>query len=296
MLKKPWLGLLLTGLLSAVFVWGLVRLFVLRYEQGDVYPPYSSLRADPLGAKILATALGELPGVEVRRNFRPLPKLRPRDPVTLVYAGVARHSYWTDDELLAFDDLVVRGSRAVFTFFPCEQPPSDSEERRADGSEQQKKKARAAEEKKGKKEKKTTDKKKDAEGEKPDQEDETSKTLLPFETVARRWGFAFDYLPGGKTRSFDRHAALVEPGGHLEPDISWHSALYFKDLKPQWKVLYMCDTRPVVIERTFGRGSIILAADSFFLSNEALRSERHSRLISQKPKQTNNQPRTTDAP
>jgi hypothetical protein len=44
-------------------------------------------------------------------------------------------------------------------------------------------------------------------------------------------------------------------------------------------VLYLCDTKPVVIERKFGGGSMILAADSFFISNEALRGERHSRLI-----------------
>jgi len=35
----------------------MVRLFSLRYARGDSYPPYSTLRADPAGAKALADAL-----------------------------------------------------------------------------------------------------------------------------------------------------------------------------------------------------------------------------------------------
>ena len=37
---------------------------------------------------------------------------------------------------------------------------------------------------------------------------------------------------------------------------------------------------PVVIERKYGSGSIILVADSFLVSNEALRGERHAQLLS----------------
>ena len=104
--------------------------------------------------------------------------------------------------------------------------------------------------------------------------------LVAFATVAKRWGFKFGYLPEEKGKAYSRHAALVEPGGHLESDISWHSALDFQDLKPQCKVLYMGGTMPVINERPYGKGSIVLVADSFLLSNEALRSERQSRLLS----------------
>ncbi len=73
MLRKPLLSLLLALVLGAAFVVGLAQLFVLRYEVGDVYPPYSTLRADPLGTKALVDALGVLPHVEVRRNLNRLP-------------------------------------------------------------------------------------------------------------------------------------------------------------------------------------------------------------------------------
>jgi hypothetical protein len=41
----------------------------------------------------------------------------------------------------------------------------------------------------------------------------------------------------------------------------------------------MCGTMPVVIERQYGSGSIVLVADSFLVSNEALRSDRHPLLL-----------------
>lgn len=275
MLRKPLLSLLLALLLGGGFSYGLVQLFVLRYEAGDVYPPYSSLRADPLGTKALAEALTDLPGVEVRRNFKPLDKLRPDGPITLIYTGVPHQAYWTEKELAAFDALVVSGSRAVFAFYPFEKEPSARDEKAADKEERVKKQEKIEKEQPAGKKKKPKDaKKKDDQAGKADR----NGGLIEFAAVAKRWGFDFGYLPEQK-KAYDRSAALVEPGGLLESDLSWHSALYFRDLKPHWKVLYMCGTMPVVIERKYGDGSIVLVADSFLVSNEALRTERHPRLL-----------------
>ena len=286
MLRKPLLSLLLALLLGGGFVYGLIQLFVLRYEIGDLYQPnsqaevqsrYSSLRADPLGTKALAEALDALPSVEVRRNFKPLPKLRPAGPITLVYTGVPHHAVWTRPELAAFDSLVVGGSRAVFTFYPVESKPTEKQEKHAGDQERATKKKKVEEERSAAKKKES--KKPDQDDSKDEAEDPEMKDYyLDFDAVAKRWGFEFDYLPAEK-KAFDRHAGLIEPGGHLESDISWHSALYFRDLKPQWKVLYMCGTMPVIIERKYGDGSIVLVADSFLVSNEALSKERHSRLL-----------------
>ena len=51
MLKKSRTLVLLLPVLLVLFGFGVLRLFRLRFETGDVYPPYSSLRSDPLGAK-----------------------------------------------------------------------------------------------------------------------------------------------------------------------------------------------------------------------------------------------------
>ena len=50
--------------LAAGFVYGVIHLFALRFEAGDVYPEYSSLRADPLGLKGFYDALDELPHMQ----------------------------------------------------------------------------------------------------------------------------------------------------------------------------------------------------------------------------------------
>ena len=120
MLKRPVLTILCALLLAAAFFSGVARLFTLRYEHGDVYPPYSTLRADPLGAKAIHDALAEMPGTSVRRNYRALPRLKPPQPVTLVYAGVARYSVWMEKELAEFHNLVNGGTRAVFAFKPMD--------------------------------------------------------------------------------------------------------------------------------------------------------------------------------
>ena len=172
----------------------------------------------------------------------------------------------------------------MFTFIPVATPRTSTEEKSDSDKERAKKKEKLDSEKSGAKKKKkksgakNADKKKS--GKKSEEDEEKNEpSFVDFDAVAKRWGFSFGYLPEEKGKAYDRHAALVEPGGHLESDLAWHSALYFRDLKPHWKVLYMCGTMPVVIERRYGAGSIVLAADSFFVSNEALRSDRHPRLL-----------------
>ncbi len=283
MLKKPLLTLACALLLAAAFFYGVARLFVLRYERGDVYPPYSSLRADPLGVKGIYDALDRLPGVDATRNFRALPKLRPAAPVTLVYAGVTEYAQWESRELSVFDALVRDGTRAIFTFMPAASAPLPEQMKRAQAEARaQKEKARAEKKKpRGKKlgAKHAKEEAKKTDDEKKDDEESDPNPPVSFDEVAKRWGFGFDYLPPDKEKKSPRRAVLADEKAKLEPDISWHTELYFSDLKPEWRVLYRCAEKPVVIERRFGRGSIVLAADSFFLSNEAMRAERLPKLL-----------------
>ena len=283
MLRKPLLTLFCALLLAAVFCYGVARLFALRYERGDVYPPYSSLRADPLGVKGIYEALDRLPGVDATRNFRALPKLKPAAPVTLVYAGASEFAYWESRELRVFDALVLDGTRVIFTFSPVENGPIAEQAKRAQAAARARK-AKAREDKKNSREKKlgakhAKDETKKSDDEKTDDEEPDPDPPLSFDDVAKRWGFVFSYLPDDKEKKSARRAVLADEKAKLEPEISWHTALYFTDLKPEWRVLYRCGEKPVVIERRFGRGSVVLAADSFFLSNEAMRAERHPKLL-----------------
>lgn len=253
MLKRPTLTLFAIAALAVAFGYGIVQLLALGYRSGDVYPPYSSLRADPLGCKVLHDALSELPGIRVRRNFRALPRLETQEPLTIVYAGIARRVFWSQSELNAFESRVTGGARAVFAFLPAERTPTSYEMRSAEKDDRKRRRERE------------------------DEEAEES-SLLSFDEVAKRWSVAFDYLPASEDKAYARKA-ITTADTATEREISWHSALYFKDPGPEWKTLYTCDGQPVVIERAFGAGSIVLAADAYALSNEAMRRERHPALL-----------------
>jgi hypothetical protein len=59
-------------LLAAVFTFGLVRAFSIRFATGDIYPDYSSMKASPTGAKLLFESLARTPGLSVSRNYSPI--------------------------------------------------------------------------------------------------------------------------------------------------------------------------------------------------------------------------------
>ena len=46
-----------------------------------------------------------------------------------------------------------------------------------------------------------------------------------------------------------------------------------------WRTVYKRDGKPVVVERSIGKGTIVLSALSYFVSNEAMRNERHTGLL-----------------
>jgi hypothetical protein len=121
------------------------------------------------------------------------------------------------------------------------------------------------------------------------QKDPTSKKNKSFKknetgnklvSLKEKWGigFAFDENLLVKNR---QHQA-VEAGSRLPTlptTISWHTNLYFNLYDDSWQTLYTMDGHPVIVERPMGNGTIVLCADSFFISNEALRSERYPALL-----------------
>jgi hypothetical protein len=126
--------------------------------------------------------------------------------------------------------------------------------------------------------------------EKPGENDENKSRTTPGRQIQdtsgkcvslkEQWGltFAFAEEPAEKADHFSDDLSQNHGIG-LPQTISWHTALYFDELDGLWRVIYTANGRPVVIERSYGKGSLVLSADSFFLSNEAMRSERHPELL-----------------
>jgi uncharacterized protein DUF4350 len=108
----------LTLLLLAIFVWGLDQIALAPVETGEVYPPYSSLRADPLGAMALYESLAEQPGIAVDRLYKTRETL---DRGTAMFVlGVDPLGWSTVDDrtLEEYEKLTHEGGRLVIAFLP----------------------------------------------------------------------------------------------------------------------------------------------------------------------------------
>ncbi|MDI6774586.1 MAG: DUF4350 domain-containing protein [Verrucomicrobiota bacterium] len=113
-----------------LFALGILRLFAVRFETGDIYPPYSSLRADPLGTKALYQSLAACDGMSVARNYRSLEKV-PLDPdTTVLLLGDTLNNYERLPSALT-DKLAARvrnGGRLVVALRPRNFPLAFLEE------------------------------------------------------------------------------------------------------------------------------------------------------------------------
>src|SRR3989442_4148193 len=137
-MKKDRLLVLLLPVLLALFGLGIGRLFQLRFEAGDVYPPYSSLRADPLGTKALFQSLEMLRGITVQRFFEQLDKLREGRRTTLFVFGAQAldMDYSSEDEYKKLEHFMFDGGRIVISFAPVNTKPWAT--RRAQAKEEKK--------------------------------------------------------------------------------------------------------------------------------------------------------------
>jgi hypothetical protein len=103
---------------AAGFVWGALQLFGVEFATGAVYPPYSSLRADPDGARLLYESLARMPGLTVTRNYLPLELLQ-SSGATVLLLGLDARSFGKEMDLLrTVERLAKSGNRVVLAAGP----------------------------------------------------------------------------------------------------------------------------------------------------------------------------------
>src|SRR5260370_24441016 len=105
--------------LACGFCYGLWKLYELRFAAGDIYPPYSSLRADPMGSKALYDSILQLPGAAAARNYLPIEKA-PRGNATLLFLGLDPYVVEASPEhhLKDLETLARTGARVVIAMRP----------------------------------------------------------------------------------------------------------------------------------------------------------------------------------
>lgn len=289
--------------LLALLIGGLYHLFSLRFTTGDVYPPYSSLRADPLGTKALLDSLAALPGITAHRLLDPLPRLPGggRDTTLLVLGTPPRAlEQLPASDFRELEDFMRAGGRVVIACPPVLKDPRLADDGELDARGEVKPKSTPKQEPK-----KSDAKKSDAQKAKAKQKE--AEERLPEEMrrvkLATKWAVTLAYreLPHddtGATRGFE--AQRVGDDVAMPATVQLHTAIHFRDLGPQWRTNYLRihdrdertrevggewktrhlrDLLPVVVERSFGLGTLVLCADSYPFSNEALRRDRQPALL-----------------
>jgi hypothetical protein len=117
--------------LGALFLVALTQLVNVAFSRAPIYQDYSSMRADPLGAKALYETLAAVPGVRVERNLRRPARLADVQ-ATVFWLGESAFAprVWKKQELEAFEAMTRRGGRLVIGLLPAGPSYVDPEEKK----------------------------------------------------------------------------------------------------------------------------------------------------------------------
>lgn len=294
-------AILLSAVVAATLLFAIWHLFELRFASGDVYPPYSTLRADPLGARAFYASLGLLPGVRTQALFEPVRRLESGRDTTLYVLGLETTGLdrLAESDVRELEQFMADGGRLVLTLLPEAVKPYGQRrnERKADERKKEAAEKKKADAKKKRDVKKNGDpnpteaspeddesvsKKSSSRKRRTLDQDEEELARLRFVSLRTRWGFGVDFgtLPRDAEKNPEPQPVFRAPGhDELPAQLLWHSAVGFRLTNSAWRAIYQAATNAAVAERVFGNGSLVLASDSYLVSNEALRRDRHPALL-----------------
>lgn len=287
------------ALLFAAFL--LVALLRDRLRAGDIFPPYSSLRADPRGSKALHDVLAEQPDLTVSRHLLPPDRLDVGPGDLVIVPNLNLEYLERDEELMgAFDAAVRRGARVLLMLPPDEDYATKAEAAAATGEtaraerdkrrveerdrlrreDRERREARRKADQKPREDTKTP-----APKAPPAKDDEPAGTHLPtFLSPSHTWGLDTRRaeLPAGAEKPAPVRPAVAvsaAPAGLQGPIfVSGSRRLECEATKP-WKTWLELDGLPVLAALHRGKGELLVASDCYLLSNEALAVHRHGTLI-----------------
>ncbi len=236
----------LAAVAVVVFLAALNRLFELRFAAGDIYPPSSSRRADPVGSRALRDALALQPGISVAQNLEPLRRLRTGPGTTLLLLGVAPENAGFPGADPGDNTPLVQaardGARVVIGFEHESASLATNAIRRGIRSLNQ----------------------------------VGFSTNMPAPLTS-----TLDFsLVQGLQSATNGIAERLVPDVSLPAEVPWTSPWNLSNLHSGWRAIYSRDLRVVAAERAFGMGSIVLLSSDYLLSNEALRHDLQPALIS----------------
>ncbi|MBI1321089.1 MAG: hypothetical protein GC168_19365 [Candidatus Hydrogenedens sp.] len=265
---------LVAGALALTAFYAALQFFMGYADQGNELPYYSSRRSDPLGTRALYGAFERVDGLKVSRNNLPLTAWTPPPGATLIVQGAA-----VSPDPLNMIELTERwvneGGRLVIAHYPYRDNmmlwyrfEEDETEGEADGEGEDAPPEPAA------------DAEGETEGAEADEDERTSKERWADSVngvwIDERWGFT--YRVNDEVKDVRQAFSTVEYA-QLPESVAWWSGLYFEEPDENWQVVFNCEDHPVIIERPWGQGSIVICSDTYFMSNEAMKKDRHPELL-----------------
>ncbi|MDD2710685.1 MAG: DUF4350 domain-containing protein [Verrucomicrobiae bacterium] len=259
---------ILLVLLLAALAAGVFHILTLCFESGESHPPCSSLRADPLGAKAFHDSLARLPGILVERNYRSYAKIANPEQAAIFFFGETAEGLRNIPSGIVheLESLAASGGRLVITLLPSQPCSKDTSCQQPDAGKKSEKKAAT-----------------------PENNPSSPSGCPPCKSrkkkgtrglnLDERWGFRME----NTCEAPEKKSTAIWTVRNSSHHVPWHSGAWFEPVKPVWKVIARCGGHPVVIERRLGGGGIVLSADSFFISNEALLLERQPQLLAWLP-------------
>ena len=241
---KILLLLAFAGLLVA-----LGRFAYLRFQSGDAYPPYSSFRTDPVGTKALYESLKRVEPGRVRRNVQPLENLKGKTDTTILLFAVDGIATAEEEGLVR--DLAHEGARVVVAL-DARSSRTMSAFRRGLVSPPP-----------------------------PPKKGSTNAMTNFVAMINFNRMFGLDIITlRDKERTNSIDAELEKAGVGLPESLPWYGRFVFSTpTNGNWQTIYAINTQPVVLEQKAGLGSIVVMADTFPFSNEALRVERSAPFL-----------------
>lgn len=292
MLKRFPLSLALAVVLIGGFLAIMVHLFSLRFESGDIYPPYSTFRADPLGARAFYESMDSLPDLTVERWLETGAKMPPQavgHSTAIFLLGLPHQALKMVDkvEVEAMEKFMQEGGQVVIAFKPVtgtgwyDRMQAEREAEEAKDAEKLGRRRRTE---------KTKDKQ-DEPGEalpRPqnrrarDKEKEQEKERH-WVDLQKQWGVAFKESSLPLNEEGEPATVRAERSTNsfvfLPEKLPWHSALQLEKLSAEWEAVYHWNNVPIMAERKWGKGRLLLSTDSYLFSNEALKFQRQPTFL-----------------
>ena len=290
---KKYRGLLflITLILSGAF--GTAHLFQLRFEQGDIYPPYSTLRYDPQGASIAYDTCATLEELSVSRNYLELPENVTWKKCSFITLGVDPDILALDENIDILSTIAREGGRVCVglsqnALSPEEKSsgntecltltcsdntaPNDSITCSANSTFSSTISC-------------------SANSILSSNVSCSSNITLsdnieePPSLLIQKWGLTLLSTKEGTEE--EEEEENKKKSSTSSPQVLFQGEIYplsttniFTKLDEEWETLALYKEYPIIIERAYGAGHILLIADSSLLSNEILYRGRRTRALS----------------